>query len=296
MVSRFITVLLAIAICMYASSSQARDIVIGSINDDPKNEIETFLPIAKYLEEELRNDGITGSNVIITRSMEKMAELLLEGKVDLYIDSPYPILNVANMSGGVFFLRRWKDGQSGYHSVIFTRKDSPVTTINDLKGHLIAFEEPWSSSSYFLPKHSLLQHNMLLSEKKEFRQPTDADSVGYVFSYSDKNTVYWVLNNHISAGAMSEEKLKKHAKENIEDFRIIHRTFTIPRHVVLHRADLEPELVSRITETLIDMDNSEKGRAVLKAFENTTKFDPIPENSLKEMQSGLQFMRANAGK
>lgn len=273
----------------------ARDIVIGSINDNPKEEVQIFLPIAKYLGEELHKDGIEKGKVVITRSMENMAELLSAGKVDLYIDSPYPILNVSSLSGGVFFLRRWKGGLSGYHSVIFTHKDSTITTLEDLKGKMIAFEEPWSSSSYFLPKHSLMQHNISLVEKNNFKESVEGEKLGYVFSYSDKNTMFWTLNKQVDAGAMSQEKMHRHAKGKMDSFRIIHKTFQIPRHVVLHRADLEPELVVRITEILTEMDTTEKGREVLKAFESTTKFDEIPEDSLNALQDGLKFMREKVG-
>ncbi len=292
---RWTPVVLFILFFVFPQMLFGRDIVIGSINDNPKEEVQAFLPIAQYLGEELQKDGIEKGKVVITRSMEKMAELLSAGKVDLYIDSPYPILNVSNLSGGVFFLRRWKGGLSGYHSVIFTHKDSTITTLEDLKGKMIAFEEPWSSSSYFLPKHSLMQHNISLVEKNNFRESVEGGKLGYVFSYSDKNTMFWVLNKQVDAGGMSQEKMNRHAKDNIDSIRIIHQTFYIPRHVVLHRADLEPELVARITEILTEMDKTEKGREVLKAFEETAKFDAIPEDSLKAMQDGLKFMRENVG-
>lgn len=289
MQTRIIACLIVLLIC-FPFSLQAEDIVIGSINENPKEEMEVFLPFALYLGQKLSSEVKYEGRVVVAGSMKQMADYLKTGRVDLYIDSPYPILNVANMSGGKFFLRRWKSGIKEYHSVIFTRVDSTVNALDDLYGKLIAFEEPWSSSSYFLPKHSLARKHLTLFPKENFRSSVGTDEIGYVFSNSDRNTMFWVMNKRVAAGAMSVEKMKKHAKVNIENIKIIHSTFSIPRHVVMHKPGIDPDLLEKIKIVLTEMHTSEEGRAVLKQFEDTAKFDILPNEAFELLESGMEFM------
>ena len=277
--------------CFTAAIVSARPIVIGSINSDPQEEIRLYTPIARYLGEQLRDYGISDGKAVIARSMGHMVELMLKGKVDLYIDSPFPALQVGSQCNGIPFLRRWKGGVSEYTSVIFTHKDSTINSLNDLQGKLIGFEEPCSSSAFFLPKLTLLQEEFVVTEKKDFYSAIEADEIGYVFSGSDKNTMYWVLHNRIEAGAMSLKNAKKLAGKDFAQLKIIHRSFPVPRHVVIHRFGLHPELVTKIREVLINLDQTQSGRVLLKEFESTEKFDSIPPESLNKMKAGIEYMK-----
>lgn len=47
------------------------------------------------------------------------------------------------------------DGDLGYYSVLFVRSDSPYKTLEELKGHSLAFGDPDSTSGYLVPLVSL---------------------------------------------------------------------------------------------------------------------------------------------
>lgn len=268
----------------------AREITIGSINKDPMEEVEVFTPLASYLGEELRDEGISGGRAMIAKNIAHMVELMNDGRVDIYIDSPYPVLEVSRLSGSVPLLRRWKKGSSEYSSAIFTTIDSGIAELSDLQGKMIALEEPWSSSAYFLPKLTLVQGGFSVREKMDFRSSVETGEIGYIFSGSDKNTMFWVQHNRVAAGAMETRKMEKLAGQDLGKLRVLHTTVTIPRHLVAYRGDLDSTLVEKITSILINMDSTEKGRAVLRVFENTTKFDIIPSNSLDTLKNGMSMM------
>lgn len=274
---------------------EAASIHVGSVALQPADEIKRFWPIVNYLTEKLRPEGINQGKVVVVKSISGMAELLREGKVDLFIDSPFPALAVRRLSGSKFFLRRWKKGQAEYRAVIFVRKDSGISRLEDLKGKIIALEEPFSTSTYFLPKLVMVQKGLKLSEKRATSDPVAPDEVGYVFVGNDPNSVFWVLRKRASAGVANNQNYLLGAKGYLDDLKVIYETFSIPRQIVSHRADLDPKLVARIKEILIHMDQSEEGRKVLWEFEKTTKFDEIPSQSMAPLIKSQQFIDAEFG-
>jgi len=138
-------------------------IQVGSVSIEPAEEIKKFLPLAAYLAKELQPEGFDQGKVVVAKNILEMAGFLREGKVDLYIDSPFPVSAASRLAGSKFLLRRWKKGVAEYHSVIFAKKDGGINRLEDLKGKIVAFEEPFSSSGYFLPKLLLVQKGLKLA-------------------------------------------------------------------------------------------------------------------------------------
>lgn len=268
---------------------------IGSVSTEPAAEIKKFLPIANYLRRELQSEGIDQGKVVVAKNISQMATLLQEGKVDLYIDSPFPSLVASHLSGSKIFLRRWKKGAAEYRSVIFARKDSGVNRLEDLKGKMLAFQDSFSSTAYFLPKLVLLQRGLKLSAKTDPTEAVAPGEVGYVFSQADENTMMWVLRKKVIAGATDEQTYEKEARTSLDSLQVIERSYALPRHIVSYRADLPPKLLAKIREILIGMDQTEEGRKVLKAFENTTKFDELPEQSMAPLLKASKLLNAELG-
>ncbi len=265
---------------LFFQTAWAGQINIGSISKEPTREIKKFLPISRYLAKHLNLEEINQCTVVVAKDIHQMAKFITEGNVDIYIDSPFPSMAVSRLSGSKFLVRRWKKGVGAYHSVIFARKDSSIERLDDLKGKMIAFEEPHSSSGCLLPKIVLMQEGLKLTEKRDSADPVGTDEVGYTFSWEDENTMLWVFRKKVSAGAIDNQNYVKEAKDNIESLKIIFKSFPIPRQIVSYRADLDQKIVDRIKEILIKMDKSENGRKTLQEFEMTTKFDEIPDHNI----------------
>ncbi len=273
----------------------AAPINIGSVSTEPAAEIKKFLPIANYLGKELQDQGIDQGKVVVAKNISQMATLLREGKVDLYIDSPFPVLVANYLSGSKILLRRWKKGAAEYHSVIFARRDSEINRLDELKGKMVAFQDAFSSTAYFLPKLMFLQKGLKLSPKTDPTEAVTAGEVGYVFSRADENTMMWVLRERVMAGATDEQSYEKEGRTNLDSLKIIERSYALPRHVVSYRADLPPKLLARIKEILLAMDQSEEGKKTLKEFENTTKFDELPHQVMAPLLKSMKLIHAELG-
>lgn len=268
----------------------ASTLVVGSVSENPSEEIAKFLPFTRHLARQLAGHGVTDGKVVIARNLDEMSTMFLQGKVDLYIDSPISAYAVTQKTGGQLMLRRWKKGVADYHSVIFVRADSEFYELDDLLGHTLLFEKLFSSSGYLLPKMSLNQKGYLLRPQKRLDAPVARGEIGYYFSNDEENTLLWVYKGVAAAGAMGSSKLNQLSAEYKHDIRILHHTLSIPRHVVSHRKDIDPLLLDQIRRYLLHMHESPEGQKVLYGFEKTAKFDEIPtlfRNQLSDFSAVL---------
>ncbi len=260
-------------------SSTAPLLRIGSVSLRPKQEIEKFQPLARYLAEQLRPHGVSGCEVVVADSTDEMAELMEKGEVDVYVDSPYPVVRVGELCGAVPILRRWKKHQETYHGVVFARRNSGIADVEDLKGHVIAFEEEFSTAGHVLPKGTLRRLGLTLVEVDDASRRMPPDRVGYVFSHDDESTLFWVSRGKVAAGATNNAAFDRLTRGRPGEFVVLVRTAPVPRHVLCHRAALDPALVATLKGVLLAMPDHEMGRKVLAEFEKTTKFDEFPQGA-----------------
>lgn len=256
---------------------EGRAIVFGDISDDPAEVIDGTQPMADYLAEHLREYGITSGQVRVVSTIDQMTELLKNGQVDLYFDSTYPATLISDETGAEIILRRWRFGVEEYHSVIFARSDSGVTSLQDLPGHMVAMDAPYSTSGFMLPAVEMVENGLNPVGKRGYGESVRPDEVGFVFSYDDENTLQWVLSGLVSAGVTDDYNFDvAFPKEVTRDLVVLARTESTPRQVVLARDGLEPELLEAIKQTLANIHTDEDGQAALEAFQ-TTRFDEFPE-------------------
>lgn len=286
----------ATMLALIAMPVTATTLTIGSISDEPAKELKLFLPVVNYLATQLQTAGVEKGNAIVAQNINHMGQLIRDGKVDIYIDSPFPTLEVSQLSGSRPLLRRWKKGIDSYFSVVFVREDSGIKSVEDLAGKVVAFEEPFSTSSYFLPKASLNKIGMELVAVSDPKTPVNADQIGYMFSDDDENTLVWVLRKRVQAGAMSYVKFKKLADKQKKKLTIVHSTVEVPRHIVSFRDGLDPALVLQIKNILLQMHESEEGRQILKQFKKTARFDEFPDGvdaALDPLRELYVYIRTN---
>jgi phosphonate transport system substrate-binding protein len=257
-------------------STSGDTLVIGSIARNIKKELRNFGPLADYLSTRLGAVGYSDAKLAVVTSAGEMARRLRSGEIDIYIDSPFVVADIGRKTGAKPFLRRWKKGQAEYYTLFVVREDSAIYSLDDLRGKIIAFDEPFSSSGYFLPKGMLVERGQPMVEVRDTDALIPDDVIGYVFSMDDINSMFWVLQRKVDATAVSPEHFQRFDQKNVGQFRVLARSRSIPRHVVAHRLDLDPAVVDELERVLTTMEETEAGRAALEGFQNTTRFDRFP--------------------
>ena len=251
-------------------------LTFGSVSLNPTREYDIVRPFADIVAAKLHDVGIGRGRVEVVGSLSQMVEEIRVGRVDIFIDSPFPAAFVWQHGDVVPILRRWKRGSDVYRSVIFTRVDSGVASVDGLAGRIIAFGEPFSTSGFLMPKAALASAGLALVNYEDPAASIPSDRVGYIFSNDAENTMFWVLKGKVAAGAVNADYYEALAGKRIGELRILLTTDAVPRNVVCVRRDLDPAVVQAIADVLLEMHLSDQGREALEKFEETTKFDRFP--------------------
>ena len=265
---------------------EAKTITLGIVAPMNQKEVEEhFRDFVRYVARKLSSASAIEGRIVVAPTQSGLANLLTEQKVDFYMESPYPTYLINNVYGaGKLLLRRWKGGMAEYHALIFTKKNSETRRLEDLRGKIIAFEDPGSTSGHFLPKFFLSRMGFKLSEKTRIEPNVSPGEVGYIFVYSRDKIVDLVLIKSVAAGAFSNDDYATLDERKKSDITILAETDRLPRHLLSIRRDLAPVLVNRLEKLLLSMHQDPEGRLILQRTDGTTKFDALPGGELAMRQ------------
>jgi phosphonate transport system substrate-binding protein len=268
----------------------AAALTIGSVSLNPAQEHDTFQPLADYLARHLRSEGIGRGRVEVVDSLSMMVEELDSGRVDIYIDSPFPVAFVQRHAEIKILLQRLKRGAAAYRSVLFTRADGGIDALAGLRGRMVAFGEPFSTTGYLLPKAALASAGFNVVNYADPAALVPGDEIGYVFSNDAENTMIWVLKSKVTAGAVNEDYFEALAGNRLGELKVLHRSDPVPRNIVCARGDLDVGLIRAVVGVLLSMDEDAEGRAVLNAFEQTARFEPFPDGGLEALSGVMELL------
>jgi phosphonate transport system substrate-binding protein len=275
-------------------AADGKELVFGRVFDDPVRAIKDRQEFVDYLAKKLAPRGITGGRIMVVEKIHMLAQALREGKVDLFHDSVVPTLVLSRRTGSVPILRQWKYGESDYEGLIVVNKNKGINSLADLKGKVIAFEEPHSTSATILPR-------MLLEEKQlklmEIKTPgtVKPDVIGYTYG-SDGNALNVLITGRADAATTIHRELDRLKPDIRDSLKVIGTTMKAPRTLVAVRRDIDPRLLKELKEVLLNMDKDPEGQGVLKRSQNTTKFDEIPAGYLDELKQIEKYVFSSLGK
>jgi phosphonate transport system substrate-binding protein len=262
-----------------AETLKTQSISLGIVSEINRAQIEDhFSDFVRYVAGKLTSaSGIEGK-VVIAPTPFGLARLIEQRQVDFYMESPYPTYLINDIHGvAKLLLRRWKGGMAEYRSLIFTKRNGEINRLEDLGGKVVAFEDPESTSGYFLPHSFLTRKGFKFTDKNRFDPYASPTDIGYLFAYSQEQLVDWVLTRKAAAGAFSDGDYARLEKKKRSDITILAQTERLPRHLLSVRKDFSPALADRLKQILLSMHENDQGRRILKKTDDTTKFDLLPE-------------------
>lgn len=265
-------------------------LVIGTVGEVPADEIAEYQPFIDYVAGKLSNQGIVKGEVVVAQSPAEMSKFMRQNKVDLYIDSPFPVYVVSKLAEATPLVDRWKKGEEKYHSIIFTRKESSIKTLDDLKGKTIAFEGPYSTSGYFLPKAELLKRGYILREKIGPGDVIGPKEIGYYFTNNQEQVALDVLSGKALVGGQNQKDVEESAGDRYDELRSIFKSIDLYRHIIVTRKGMPDALRLSVKDIMVHMNEDPQGIVVLKNFKKTTKLGE--SKSPDEFFKGVQELTA----
>jgi phosphonate transport system substrate-binding protein len=159
--------------------------------EDVLEQQQHLQPLVTYLE------GCIGSKIDLTIAEDYTAAVLAlkYDHADIAWIGPFAYIiasreaDVEAIAGGI----RKDTGTTTYNSIIITRSDTGIHTIDDLKGRTFAFVDPASTSGYLVPLAMFSEHN--ISPEKYFSN--------VMFAGSHTATELAVYNGTVDAAADS---------------------------------------------------------------------------------------------
>lgn len=283
------------AICSAAPAApEGKMLVFGRVHDDPVRSIRDRQEFVDYIAKKLAPTGITGARILVVERMQLLAQALKDGKVDMFHDSVAPTMVISRAAGSIPILRQWKYGEPDYAGMIVVNNKSGIHSLSDLKGKVIAFDEPHSTSASILPRMLLEEKKLKLIEVKA-AGTVKPDAVGYMYG-ADGSSLEVLITGRADAATSIQREIERLRPEIRDNLKIIAKTMLAPRQLLSVRKDLDPKLIQQLKEILINMERDPEGQAVLKRQQNTTKFDEIPPESLVQMKQIEKYVFSSLGK
>jgi phosphonate transport system substrate-binding protein len=147
-------------------------------------------------------------------------------------------------------------GATTYKGQIIVRADSGITTLADLKGKVMCWVDPNSTSGYIIPRIMLAANG--IDPDKDFSKTVEAGS--------HNNVVIQVYNGDCDAGATfvdARTAVEADFPDVMEKVVILATTTDIPNDNVSFTKDFPADMRDQIVTALLDIASTEDGKAAL---------------------------------
>lgn len=221
-----------------------------------------------------------------------IVEAFRNGKLDVAFLSPASYV-MAHSEAGVKVLLKAQRGEAPfYHSVIFTRTDSGIHNVQDLKGKTFAFGDTLSTAGSIYPQ-KILRDN-------EIDPSTDFENL--IFSGGHDATVLAVFNQKVQAGATYANKsdgsepawdhlLKP---EESKQLKVIAVSDPIPSDNICVSKTLSAERADAVKKFFSELTQTEEGKNLVQKLYRIDKFVPATDKDYTGIrdafrQSGIEL-------
>jgi len=213
--------------------------------DDAEEMLRSYEPVKEYLAEKL---GVP-VEIQVTSDYTAAIEAMRSKHIDMAWFGPFSYIIAANVADAEAIVNgvRRSDGKSDYHSIIVTKADSGIETLEDLKGKSFAFVDPASTSGNLIPRKMLIENGI----------DPDKDFSRSYYAGTHNAVEYAVANGKVDAGADSDnsyDRMVRAGEINSKVNKIIYTSPSIPGSPIAVRGDLPEELKEKIQDALINMD------------------------------------------
>lgn len=204
----------------------------------PKEDVRIYSSFLRYLE------GITGYHFRIhfTMRYEDTIDNLKNGITHFAAIGPLSYV-VGKEKDGIKCLASGlnEEDKPEYRAVIFTRPDSDIMDLKDLKGRNFAFGSRYSTQGHLIPRKMLEDAGLTLKDLKY-----------YIYTGSHINTVRAVLNGDADAGGTQDILAKRLERDG--KIKIVGTSEPFPSSLICYNSAVNEDVVNRVRSALLYLD------------------------------------------
>ena len=253
--SKYILISVVISLSLIFSSSRAalaeEPILFGIMSlAQPARIHKQWQPFVDYVSKKSGHK----IKIVIPRGFKKIKKKIANKHLDMFYTNSFVFYRL-NKSGKADALAQMQnlDGSIMSKSVIFTRGDSGINNLQDLKSKNMAFVSPAGAGGYLAPR-ALFQKEGL-NTKKDLNES---------FTKNLTSSIHKVLLGDVNAATMCGLNYKLMSKKiNTGELKIIASSEDYPENIIGIRPGVSKSIKSKIADIIINMPNDDEGKKVL---------------------------------
>lgn len=192
--------------------------------------------------------------IALRNTYGEIVQDLQRGAADIGIVNTFSYVDIVSRAKLKPLVRRVQAGRDYYQSYLIVRENAGISRYRELKGKVIAFSDPHSTTGYLLPQLMLRSHRLEVTR----------DFARVLFVGSHESTALAVANGTAHAGALSSyiyEELDPAVQAKLD---IMDLSESIPFGPVVARSALGEPLLQRIRHFFVTLGGSSWGRSLLR--------------------------------
>jgi phosphonate transport system substrate-binding protein len=248
--------------------------VTAEEENEPDRMFTVYSPFLAQLRQRLAPAGIGVAELVIARDLDDLSQRITRKHVDFVLETVFPTLALRQRSRSLepalLVVRR---GQREYRSVFFTRQESPIRSLADLRGRTLVLQAIRSTSAFAVPRAELARAGLRLVAADD--AAADPAAVRYVLALAEVNQAVWVLHQKGDAGAFNEGDWQALPEKIRARLRIFERSRPIQRGLIAFRGDLAPATRRAIEDVMLALHRDEAGLDALTRAAGITRFERL---------------------
>lgn len=258
-VTGFILLIMLVVLPFSVLGASTQDeILIGLIPEmNVFKQMERFRPLAEYLSNET---GMSVRLTILSRYGNIIERFTNEEMDGAFFGSFTGAMAIQKL-GLVPIARPVNlDGESTYHAHIYTRKDSGIKSVRDMKGKKMAFVERATTAGYVFPLAYLKEHDI---------KNIDTFFSEHFFAGSHDASLIAVLDGKADIGASKNtvfDWVREQDPRVDREIVILADSAKVPSNGLLVRKGLDKGIINKLKQSLLNLDKSSEGKEILKKF------------------------------
>ncbi len=263
--------LVGASVAMSQATKELRIVFIAYQN--PDRLVEDLRPVVQYLEKSL---GMRVKQFVST-NYAGIVEALRNETADVGFMGPLQYVIAHDKAGAKAILGEVYGDSSTYVSKIFVRKDSGISTLEDLRGKTIAFVDPISSSGYLYPLTIFRDQGLLKGRPEDFFKKA-------YFAGGDEQAIRAVYNKFVDAAGIGEFAYSLLRGEERGEVISIAHSRPIPSHCVVVRNGLDAETTRKVREAFLAL-NKGPDKRLLKNLYNVDGYIKVDHETYRDVQN-----------